>query len=88
KQYPNVCNINFEAKEYKDNIYFMHKAVTGAAKKYYGIQVAKLAGISQDVLESAKQNIYNLEKKQQQTESTQVKDQIQLETTTQNQLQQ
>lgn len=63
KQYPNVCNIHFEAKEYKDNIYFMHKAVTGAAKKSYGIQVAKLAGISQDVLESAKQNLYNLEKK-------------------------
>lgn len=40
----------------------MHKAIAGAAKKSYGIQVAKLAGISQDVLESAKQNLYNLEK--------------------------
>ncbi|WP_428996359.1 MutS-related protein, partial [Pseudomonas aeruginosa] len=88
KQYPNVCNIHFEAKEYKDNIYFMHKAVTGAAKKSYGIQVAKLAGISQDVLESAKQNLYNLEKKQQLTESTQVQAQFQLEPTTQNPLQQ
>ena len=83
KQYPNVCNIHFEAKEYKDNIYFMHKAVTGAAKKSYGIQVAKLAGISQDVLESAKQNLYNLEKKQQLTESTQVQAKLELELTTQ-----
>ncbi|MED7788210.1 DNA mismatch repair protein MutS [Francisella sp. 19X1-34] len=63
-KYTNIKNIHFEAKEYKDNIYFMHKAVEGAAKKSYGIQVAKLAGIPSDVLKSAKQNLHKLENKQ------------------------
>ncbi|BCD89947.1 DNA mismatch repair protein MutS [Francisella halioticida] len=63
-KYLNIKNIHFEAKEYKDNIYFMHKAVEGAAKKSYGIQVAKLAGIPSDVLKSAKQNLHKLENKQ------------------------
>ncbi|QIW10752.1 DNA mismatch repair protein MutS [Francisella sp. LA112445] len=63
-KYSNIKNIHFEAKEYKDNIYFMHKAVEGAAKKSYGIQVAKLAGIPSDVLKSAKQNLHKLENKQ------------------------
>ncbi|AJC48708.1 DNA mismatch repair protein MutS [Allofrancisella guangzhouensis] len=62
-KYTNVKNIHFEAKEYKDNIYFMHKAVEGAAKKSYGIQVAKLAGIPIDVLESAAKNLQKLENK-------------------------
>ncbi|MED7820076.1 MULTISPECIES: DNA mismatch repair protein MutS [unclassified Francisella] len=63
-RYSNIKNIHFEAKEYKDNIYFMHKAVEGAAKKSYGIQVAKLAGIPSDVLKSAQQNLHKLENKQ------------------------
>ncbi|QWU99002.1 DNA mismatch repair protein MutS [Francisella salimarina] len=63
-QYQNIKNIHFEAKEYKDDIFFMHKAIAGAAKKSYGIQVAKLAGISADVLESAKKNLRDLEKNQ------------------------
>ncbi|WP_150468123.1 DNA mismatch repair protein MutS [Francisella sp. SYW-9] len=63
-KYSNIKNIHFEAKEYKDNIYFMHKAIEGAAKKSYGIQVAKLAGIPLDVLKSAKQNLHKLENKQ------------------------
>ncbi|AXA34228.1 DNA mismatch repair protein MutS [Francisella adeliensis] len=62
-KYPNIKNIHFEAKEYKDDIYFMHKAIEGAAKKSYGIQVAKLAGIPSDVLKSAKKNLHNLENK-------------------------
>ncbi|QIV94054.1 DNA mismatch repair protein MutS [Allofrancisella frigidaquae] len=62
-KYTNIKNTHFEAKEYKDDIYFMHKAVAGAAKKSYGIQVAKLAGIPTDVLESATKNLQKLENK-------------------------
>ncbi|GAB4221782.1 MAG: DNA mismatch repair protein MutS [Francisella sp.] len=80
KQYPNVCNIHFEAKEYKDNIYFMHKAVKGAAKKSYGIQVAKLAGIPKDVITLAKKNLEDLEKKQKLVEPNQIQPQLNLET--------
>ena len=62
-KHTNIKNIHFEAKEYKENIYFMHKAVDGAAKKSYGIQVAKLAGIPADVLKSATKNLKALESK-------------------------
>ncbi|APC97369.1 DNA mismatch repair protein MutS [Francisella frigiditurris] len=62
-KYKNIKNIHFEAKEYKDNIYFMHQAKSGAAKKSYGIQVAKLAGISNDVINSAEKILKGLENK-------------------------
>ena len=62
-KYSNIKNIHFEAKEYKENIYFMHKALDGAAKKSYGIQVAKLAGIPANVLKSATKNLHKLENK-------------------------
>jgi DNA mismatch repair protein MutS len=61
--YDNVKNTHFEAKEYNDEIYFMHKALDGAAKKSYGIQVAKLAGIPNDVLKAANINLNELESK-------------------------
>ena len=61
--YDNVKNTHFEAKEYNDEIYFMHKALDGAAKKSYGIQVAKLAGIPADVLKAANINLNELENK-------------------------
>ena len=41
----------------------MHKALDGAAKKSYGIQVAKLAGIPTNVLKSATKNLKALENK-------------------------
>lgn len=62
-KYKNIKNIHFEAKEYKDNIYFMHQAKPGAAKKSYGIQVAKLAGISKDVINNAEKILRGLENK-------------------------
>ena len=62
-KYKSIKNIHFEAKEYKDNIYFLHKAKQGSAKKSYGIQVAKLAGIPQDVIKQAQKNLLDLESK-------------------------
>jgi DNA mismatch repair protein MutS len=54
-------NIHFEATEHKDNIIFLHHAKQGAALKSYGIQVAKLAGVPQDVLSNAKKILKRLE---------------------------
>ena len=71
KQYKNIKNIHFEASEYNDDIYFLHKARDGAAKKSYGIQVAKLAGISHDVIISAEKNLKELEAKSANTKTKQ-----------------
>jgi len=57
----NIKNIHFEAKEYNEQIFFMHNAKQGSAKKSYGIQVAKLAGVPKDVIDNAHKKLNLLE---------------------------
>ncbi|QDU76424.1 DNA mismatch repair protein MutS [Bremerella volcania] len=56
-----VTNLNVAVKEWDDKIIFLHKIVAGAADKSYGIYVARLAGIPNDVNERAKQILTQLE---------------------------
>lgn len=49
-----VKNYNFLAKESEDEIIFLRKLVPGKADKSYGIAVAKLAGLPQEVIDRAK----------------------------------
>ena len=53
-KYPKLENIHFKVTEHKDDIVFLHQVKPGAAFKSYGIQVAKIAGIPNDVLKNAK----------------------------------
>ncbi|MEI7904670.1 MAG: DNA mismatch repair protein MutS, partial [Candidatus Firestonebacteria bacterium] len=57
----NVKNYNITVKEKNDEIIFLRKIVEGAADRSYGIQVARLAGLPQEVLERAKEILRNLE---------------------------
>lgn len=50
-----VNNYCIAVKEKGDDIVFLRKIVKGGADKSYGIQVAKLAGVPESVLERAKQ---------------------------------
>ncbi|MBC6905683.1 DNA mismatch repair protein MutS [Saccharophagus sp. K07] len=56
-----MANVHLDATEHNDNIVFLHNIRQGPASKSYGLQVAKLAGIPSIVLESAKQQLANLE---------------------------
>jgi len=58
---PGVKNYNVSVREQGENITFMRKIVPGAADKSYGIHVARLAGIPQDVLNRAAEVLTNLE---------------------------
>jgi DNA mismatch repair protein MutS len=58
---PRVRNFNVLVKEYGDRIIFLRKIVTGGSDRSYGIQVAKLAGLPQAVIERAKEILSNLE---------------------------
>jgi len=60
--YKGVKNYNITAKEYQDRIIFLRKVVPGSADQSYGIQVAKLAGIPQKVIERAQDILEELEK--------------------------
>ena len=56
-----VQNYNVAVREWNDRIIFLRKIVAGAADKSYGIQVARLAGLPQAILDRAKQILNHLE---------------------------
>lgn len=51
----NVSNYCIAVKENGDDIVFLRKIVKGGADKSYGIQVARLAGVPESVIERAKE---------------------------------
>jgi len=57
-----VKNFNIAVKEWKDQIIFLRKLVPGGTSRSYGIQVARIAGIPEGVIERAKEILDNLEK--------------------------
>ena len=54
-----VNNYCISVKEQGDNIVFLRKIVKGGADKSYGIQVAKLAGVPDSVINRAKELLLN-----------------------------
>ena len=56
-----ACNIHLGATEYNENIVFLHSIEEGPANKSYGIQVAKLAGLPEEVISLARQELALLE---------------------------
>ncbi|MBT5927903.1 MAG: DNA mismatch repair protein MutS [Verrucomicrobia bacterium] len=58
---PRVRNYNVAVKEWNDKIVFLHQILPGGTDKSYGIQVARLAGVPNDVIQRAKQILNNLE---------------------------
>ena len=58
-QLEGVKNYKINVKEYNGSVIFLHKIVRGGALKSFGIEVAKLAGVPEKVIERAK-DISNL----------------------------
>ena len=56
-----VCNFNVAVREWNEQIIFLRKIVPGGADKSYGIQVARLAGLPQEILDRAKDILSHLE---------------------------
>ena len=56
-----VKNFNIAVKEFKDNIIFLRTLVKGGTNKSYGIQVARLAGVPEKIIERAKQILFHVE---------------------------
>lgn len=57
---PGVNNYCISVKEQGDDIVFLRKIIKGGADKSYGIQVAKLAGVPESVLNRAKELVIEL----------------------------
>ncbi|MDD4871691.1 MAG: DNA mismatch repair protein MutS [Kiritimatiellae bacterium] len=58
---PGVKNYNVLVREKNDSVVFLRKIVPGGADKSYGIQVARLAGLPQEIIERSKEILANLE---------------------------
>jgi DNA mismatch repair protein MutS len=58
---PRVRNFTVAVKEWNDEIVFVRQVVSGAADRSYGIQVARLAGLPESVIERAKVILHKLE---------------------------
>lgn len=58
-----VKNYNIAAKKRGDSVIFLRKIVPGSADDSYGIEVALLAGIPQEVIRRAKETLRELEEK-------------------------
>ncbi|MBN1222429.1 MAG: DNA mismatch repair protein MutS, partial [Candidatus Aminicenantes bacterium] len=59
-----IKNYHVSVKEWKGNITFLRKIVSGPSDQSYGIHVAKLAGIPRAVIDRAREILFNLEKKE------------------------
>jgi DNA mismatch repair protein MutS len=56
-----VKNCNFAVREWNDEVIFLRKLMEGATNRSYGIQVARLAGLPEQVLARAREILKNLE---------------------------
>ncbi len=67
-QLPNECdsvkNVHVDAIEENDRIVFLHAIKSGIANRSYGLHVARLAGISADVINNAQTILTTLETQQ------------------------
>ncbi len=58
---PGVVNLHVAAREFRDDIVFLHKIVEGRSDRSYGIQVARLAGLPPPVVRRATEILKALE---------------------------
>ena len=59
--YAGARNVHLSAVEHKDKIVFLHAVQAGPASQSYGLQVAQLAGVPQQVIRSARRHLALLE---------------------------
>ena len=58
----NVMNLHLNAKEHRGDIVFLYQVKAGPASQSYGIEVAKLAGLPDSVLTTARQRLASFER--------------------------
>ena len=66
-RYPEVKNFRIDVREWRDRVIFTHKLVPGGADKSYGIYVAQIAGLPEEVVRRAKEILHMLESRGEKT---------------------
>jgi DNA mismatch repair protein MutS len=57
-----IRNFNIAVREWGDRIIFLRKIMEGGTNRSYGIQVARIAGVPEEVIARAREILNNLEK--------------------------
>ena len=60
--HPEIMNLNVSVKEWKGDVLFLHKIISGSADRSYGIHVGKLAGLPNIVIRRANELLAFFEK--------------------------
>ena len=60
-QLKNVVNVHLDAVEHGNDIVFLYSVKDGPASQSYGLQVARLAGVPDEVIEDSRQKLLSLE---------------------------
>ena len=60
-QFKQLANVHLKAIEHQHSIVFLHSVHEGAASQSYGLQVAALAGVPNEVIKNAKKQLRALE---------------------------
>lgn len=71
-----IKNVHVSAKEENGNLYFLHKIQDGAVDKSYGIHVAKLAGMPDDLIKKAQEILSDYEQRSVDNSSKRIENQI------------
>ncbi|MBZ9760421.1 DNA mismatch repair protein MutS [Mesorhizobium sp. CA8] len=58
---PRLHNVTMRVKEWEGDVVFLHEVGKGAADRSYGVQVARLAGLPEEVVARAKEVLHQLE---------------------------
>ncbi len=61
ERFDNVINLNVTVREWQGQIVFLHRIVTGATNRSYGIHVARIAGLPGSVIDRANALLDQLE---------------------------
>ncbi|HFC05136.1 MAG TPA: DNA mismatch repair protein MutS, partial [Rhizobiales bacterium] len=74
----NIGNATMKVREWKGDVVFLHEVGPGAADRSYGIQVAKLAGLPEAVIERASDVLKTLEEKRSRSDKSEAIDDLPL----------
>lgn len=69
-RFERIHNYNVSVKELKDNVLFLRKLAKGGSAHSFGIHVAKMAGMPQQVINTAERKLRFLEKSHQEEDRT------------------
>lgn len=61
EQLGSVNNVHLDAVEHCDSVVFLYSVKKGSASQSYGLQVARLAGVPEEVIEESRQKLHSLE---------------------------